>query len=126
MVYDFLFVSINRLINRKSIFKPDNSHLHHVIKDEFYGNKISPIILFLLVNSLIIYFGYKISEISKLMSLSIFIIGFTYGMIIGIIYPNYDEKQLENSATLIGIFTAPILAKKGINKSRNYAKSKLN
>ena len=77
-VYDFLFVSINRLINRKSIFKPDNSHLHHVIKDEFYGNKISPIILFLLVNSLIIYFGYKISEISKLMSLSIFIIGFTF------------------------------------------------
>ena len=77
-VYDFLFVSINRLINRKSIFKPDNSHLHHVIKDKFYENKISPIILFLLVNSLIIYFGYKISEISKLMSLSIFIIGFTF------------------------------------------------
>ena len=77
-VYDFLFVSINRLINRKSIFKPDNSHLHHVIKDEFYGNKISPIILFLLVNSLIIYFGYKISEISKLISLSIFILGFIF------------------------------------------------
>ena len=77
-VYDFLFVSINRLINRESIFKPDNSHLHHVIKDKFYGNKIPPIILFLLVNSIIIYFGYKISEISKLMALSIFILGFIF------------------------------------------------
>ena len=75
-VYDFLFVSINRLINKKSIFKPDNTHLHHVISNKFYGNKISPIILFLMVNSSIIFLGYKISEISKLLSLSIFVIGF--------------------------------------------------
>ena len=77
-VYDFLFVSINRLINKKSIFKADNTHLHHVINDKFYGNKILPVILFLLVNSSIIYFGYKISEIYKLLSLSIFVIGFTF------------------------------------------------
>ncbi len=76
-VYDFLFVSINRLINKKSIFKPDNTHFHHVISNKFKGNRIAPIILFLLVNSTIIFLGYKISEISKLLSLSIFIIGFT-------------------------------------------------
>ena len=76
-VYDFLFVSINRLINKKSIFKPDNTHLHHTINNKFNGNRISPIILFLLINSSIIFFGYKISEISKLLSLSIFIMGFT-------------------------------------------------
>jgi len=81
-VYDFLFVSINRLINKKSIFKPDNTHLHHAISNKFYGNRISPIILFLLVNSSIIFLGYKISEISKLLSLSIFIIGFTFFFII--------------------------------------------
>jgi len=34
-VYDFLFVSVNRLINKKSIFKPDNSHLHHTISNKF-------------------------------------------------------------------------------------------
>ena len=45
-VYDFLFVSINRLLNKKSIFKPDNTHLHHVISKKFYGNKISPLIFF--------------------------------------------------------------------------------
>ena len=76
-VYDFLFVSINRLINKKSIFEPDNTHLHHVISNKFNGNKISPLILFLVVNSSIIFLGYKISEISKLLSLSIFIIGFS-------------------------------------------------
>ena len=75
-VYDFLFVSINRLINKKSIFEPDNTHLHHVVNNKFSGNRIHPLILFLLVNSSIIYLGYKISEISKLLSLTIFIIGF--------------------------------------------------
>ena len=75
-VYDFLFVSINRLKNKKSIFKPDNTHLHHVIINKFNGNKISPIILFLLANSLVILIGYKLSEFSKLLSLCIFIIGF--------------------------------------------------
>ena len=77
-VYDFLFVSINRLSNKKSIFKPDNTHLHHAMNKKFLENKISPLILFLLVNSSIITLGYKISEISKFLSLSIFIIGFIF------------------------------------------------
>ena len=75
-VYDFLFVSINRLINKESIFKPDNTHLHHIIYKKFKRNRVLPLILFLLINSLIIFLGYKISEVSKLLSLSIFIIGF--------------------------------------------------
>ena len=81
-VYDFLFVNINRLINKKSIFKPDNTHLHHVISGKFYGNRITPIILFLLVNSSIIFIGYKVSEISKLLSLGVFIMGFILFFII--------------------------------------------
>ena len=81
-VYDFLFVSINRLINKKSIFKADNTHLHHIIYNKFKGNRALPVILFLIVNSSIIFLGYKISEISKLLSLSIFIIGFILFFII--------------------------------------------
>ena len=84
-VYDFLFVSINRLINKKSIFKPDNTHLHHAISRKFYKNKIIPIIIFLSVNSSIIFIGYKISEVSKFLSLSIFIIGFTFFFIMRLI-----------------------------------------
>ena len=54
-----------------------------------------------------------------------FVIGFTYGFIVAIINPNYDEKKLENSATLIGLVTSPILAKKGIDKAREYGKEKI-
>ena len=39
-IYDFLFVSINRLIHKKSIFKADNTHLHHMVSAKFVGNKI--------------------------------------------------------------------------------------
>ena len=52
-------------------------------------------------------------------------IGFTYGVIVAIINPNYDEKKLENFATLIGLATGPILAKKGIEKARKYGKEKI-
>ena len=52
-------------------------------------------------------------------------IGFTYGVVVAIITPNYDEKKLENSGTLIGLVTSPILAKKGIEKARKYGKEKI-
>ncbi len=54
-----------------------------------------------------------------------FAIGFTYGFIFAIINPNYNEKELENSATLIGLVTAPLLAKQGIEKARKYGKEKI-
>ena len=46
-------------------------------------------------------------------------------MVFAIVNPDYDEKELENSATLIGLVTAPILTKKGIDKARYYGKYKL-
>ena len=54
-----------------------------------------------------------------------FAFGFTYGVIFAIINPNYDEKKLENSATLIGLVATPILTKKGIEKARKYGKEKI-
>ena len=53
------------------------------------------------------------------------IVGFIYGMVIGVLDPNYDEKKLENSATLIGLVSTPILVKKGIEKARKYGKNKI-
>ena len=50
---------------------------------------------------------------------------FIYGFIVAIINPNYDENKLENSSSLIGLLTAPILAKKGIEKARKYGKEKI-
>jgi len=75
-VYDFLFVSINRLIYKKSIFSADNTHLHHIIIKKFYKNSLIPILLFVGLNSMIIFLGFKVSEISKLLSLIFFVTGF--------------------------------------------------
>ena len=75
-VYDFLFVSINRLIKKKSMFDADNSHLHHYILKKFSHNHLLTTFTFLLFNSLIIYIGYLISNNSKILSLATFGVGF--------------------------------------------------
>lgn len=75
-VYDFLFVSSNRAILKKSIFSADNSHLHHKILKKFKKNHLKTILLFLLLNIFIIYLGFLISNFSKIFSLISFIFGF--------------------------------------------------
>lgn len=74
-VYDFLFVSLNRSFNKKSILKADNSHFHHRVFLKLKKSHIKTIILFLFTNGIIISFGYLISNYSKLLSLMFFIIG---------------------------------------------------
>ena len=77
-VYDFLFVSTNRALLKQSIFSPDNSHLHHKILNKFNNSHLKTVLLFFVLNILIIYFGYTISNFSKLFSLMIFIFGFFF------------------------------------------------
>ena len=91
-------------------------------KDVGWGDEIAHIIPFVGI-----YYAITRRTITPLLFafLGNFAIGFTYGIIVAIINPNYDEKKLENSATLIGLFTAPILAKKGIEKARKYGKEKI-
>ena len=75
-VYDFLFVSINRAILKRSIFSADNSHLHHKILIKFKKNHLNTILLFLVSNIFIIYLGFIISDFSKFLSLIAFILFF--------------------------------------------------
>jgi len=77
-VYDFLFVSTNRAILKKSIFSADNSHLHHKVLIKFKKNHLKTILLFFILNVLIIYLGFLISNFSKLISLITFIFGFFF------------------------------------------------
>ena len=77
-VYDFLFVSTNRAILKKSIFSADNSHLHHKILIKFKQNHLNTILLFFISNISIIYLGFLISNFSKFLSLMTFIIGFFF------------------------------------------------
>ena len=75
-VYDFLFVSVNRLIKKKSIFSPDNSHLHHYILNKVNNSHLFTTTIFLTINFIIIFLGYLISSNSKLLSLIFFVLGF--------------------------------------------------
>jgi len=77
-VYDFLFVSTNRAILKKSIFSADNSHLHHKILIKFKKNHLKTVLLFFILNISIIYLGFSLSNFSKLISLITFILGFFF------------------------------------------------
>ncbi len=77
-VYDFLFVSLNRAILKKSIFSADNSHLHHKILIYFKNNHLKAILLFFISNVSIIYLSFLISNYSKFLSLITFILGFIF------------------------------------------------
>ena len=52
-------------------------------------------------------------------------VGFCYGFIYAFVNPNYEEKNLEDSATLLGLVMSPILTKKGIDQARMYGKYEL-
>ena len=81
-VYDFLFVSTNRFIKKKSIFNADNSHLHHKFFKKFKKNHFKTVLLFFISNILVIYFGFLISDFSKILSLITFIFGFLFYFIL--------------------------------------------
>ena len=81
-VYDFLFVSTNRIIKKKSIFSADNSHLHHIFFKKFKKNHFKTVLLFFISNILIIYFGFIISDFSKILSLLTFIFSFLFYFIV--------------------------------------------
>lgn len=78
IVYDFLSVTILRIIKRKNIFVPDNNHIHHLIIKKFNSNSLSLLLLniiniLLFIVSLIIY--YYIGSIGCLI---FFIFGFIF------------------------------------------------
>ncbi len=81
-VYDFLFVSTNRAILKKSIFSADNSHLHHKILIKFKKNHLKTVLIFFITNIIIIYSGFLLSSFSKFLSLITFIFGFFFYFII--------------------------------------------
>jgi UDP-GlcNAc:undecaprenyl-phosphate GlcNAc-1-phosphate transferase len=75
-VYDFLFVSYNRLKNKKSIFMADNTHFHHVIFKGLKNNHLYTTISFFIINFIILYLSIFISNYSKILSLTLFIVSF--------------------------------------------------
>lgn len=82
IIYDFLSVTISRLIQKKNIFIPDNNHIHHLIIRKFKSNYLSLIILnltniLIFAISLIVY--YLIGSVGCLiLFISCFIIFFYF------------------------------------------------
>ena len=75
-VYDFLYVSINRLLKNRSLFTPDKTHLHQIIFYRLNQNHILTTFIFLVINIIIILISYYLNNLSKITSLSFFVIGF--------------------------------------------------
>lgn len=73
-VFDFLFVSIYRLIKNKNITSPDKNHLHHSILKYFKGNHIKTNILINISNLIVLMIGYVfVNEFGKIYSLLLFV-----------------------------------------------------
>jgi UDP-GlcNAc:undecaprenyl-phosphate GlcNAc-1-phosphate transferase len=76
LVFDFLCVSIERLLrNYGSIFKPDNNHIHHLLCNKTKSN-IKTLIVVNLINILFFIINLNIFRIYDLFALFIFILEF--------------------------------------------------
>jgi len=75
-VFDFLFVTTNRALQKKNILAADNTHLHHRVLIKFKKNHVKTVFLFLVSNVSIIYLGFLLSNFSKILSLITFILTF--------------------------------------------------
>ena len=76
-IYDFLTVTISRLIKNKKIYKPDQFHLHHKIIRKYKISHIKTTIYISCLNVLIISFGYSsVIYFGKLFSLILFFVLF--------------------------------------------------
>ena len=75
-VYDFLFVTIYRLVKKKKIYDPDNNHLHHFILKKMNYNHLKSVIVITFINISIIFIGFNASQINKDFSFVLFILLF--------------------------------------------------
>ena len=76
-VFDFLYITIKRILNNKKFYEPDNEHLHHIILRKLKQKKIITLVLINLINTLTIIMGYQITiNIGKIYSLVFFILLF--------------------------------------------------
>lgn len=79
LVFEFLTTNLNRLINKKKIFKPGLDHLHYELMSRFNLSKYEVVVIILTLNILLCIFGYVIftnfnSSISLICFVSLFII----------------------------------------------------
>ena len=76
-VYDFLHVTLQRLIIRSNFSNPDKSHFHHYVLNYFSNNHFKTFLSINSLNIIIIYLGYFVSQqVGAIYSLSLFVLLF--------------------------------------------------
>ena len=76
-VYDFLHVTLQRLIIRSNFSNPDKSHFHHYVLNFFSNNHFKTFLSINSLNIIIIYLGYFVSQqIGAIYSLLLFVLLF--------------------------------------------------
>ena len=75
-IYDFLYVTSNRIKKGEPFLKPDKSHLHQIIFYKLKKNHFLTSLFFSLLNLTVLTCGYFLSTHSKIISLTTFILGF--------------------------------------------------
>ena len=75
-IYDFLYVTYSRIKKGEPFLNPDKSHFHQIIFFRLKKNHYLTTLLFNLLNLSILICGYFLSTHSKIVSLTIFILGF--------------------------------------------------
>lgn len=76
-VYDFLYVTFDRIKKNKKFYQPDNIHFHHYIFRKFQGSQIKTFVSINILNIIIILNGYFIAVIiGKIYSLIFFLLLF--------------------------------------------------
>lgn len=76
-IYDFLYVTFKRILNKKDFSNPDKSHLHHYILKFFFNNQLKTFLLINFLNLIIICIGYFMCLfVGKIFSLFLFIVLF--------------------------------------------------
>lgn len=93
-VYDLLYVTYVRLINKENFYKPDNSHLHHEILKYFSKNHIKTFLFLNMINLIIIIIGYLVSLfIGKIHSVFLFIFLFIIFSFIRSKFTKYNQDK---------------------------------
>lgn len=72
-IYDFLYITLYRLINKKNIYEPDNNHFHHIILKKFNNNHFYSVVVITIINIIVLLAGFLTSEVSKDFSFLLFI-----------------------------------------------------
>jgi len=78
-VFDFLSVTIHRVLNGKKFYSADKIHLHHLILKKYNFSHLKTTVIILIFNIIILSLGYIIANyFGKIYSLTAFIISFLF------------------------------------------------